>query len=156
MASFGAKLRDLRQQRGVTQAEHATTLNHSSHSHISYLEADTKHPSLTLVHSIACTFGVTTEYLLRDALDVAAVELWAQPDTDTAMHRFGAKLRVLRKRQRLTQSELALQLGLKTHTHISELEKNTKDPSRDLVMDIADFFKCSTDMLIRDGVELIE
>ena len=140
----------------MTQAELAMTLNLSSHSHISYLEADTKHPSLSLVHSIACTFGVTTEYLLRDTLDVADIQLREQADIGTAMQRFGVKLRVLRKRQRLTQSELALQLGLKTHTHISELEKNAKDPSRDLVLAIADFFKCSTDMLIRDGVELPE
>lgn len=154
MASFGAKVRDLRQGRGMTQGELAATLNLASHSHISHLEQDVRYPSLTLVHQVACVFGVTTEYLLRDALELEAVQRWEQPDTDTAMHRFGLKVRALRKQHHLTQRELATQLGLKTHTHISELEKRVKDPSRDLVLAIADVFNCSTDVLIRDGVPI--
>ena len=156
VASFGAKLRYLRQQRGLTQVELAGALNLASHSHISYLEADTKHPSLPLAHQIACLFEVTIDYLLLNTVDVDDVRGWPSADNGTAMQRFGAKLRMLRKHQHLTQSELALQLGLKSHTHISELEKNIKDPSRDLLLAISYFFNVPTDILIRDGVELPE
>jgi transcriptional regulator with XRE-family HTH domain len=50
----------------------AHQLEHITHTHISHLEADRKEPSIDLVLRIADVFGVSTDYLLRDAIPVNA------------------------------------------------------------------------------------
>lgn len=70
------------------------------------------------------------------------------------MSRFGAKLRTLRKRRRLTLQELATQLGYSSHTYLSEVERGWKEPSLNLVLAVADLFGVTTDALLRDTVML--
>jgi transcriptional regulator with XRE-family HTH domain len=50
------------------------------------------------------------------------------------------------------QTELSLQLALRTQAHISLLESGRKEPSIDLVLRIADVFGVSTDYLLRDAI----
>jgi transcriptional regulator with XRE-family HTH domain len=69
---FGAKLRHLRTQRGMHQTELSLHLNLRTQAHISLLESGRKEPSIDLVLRIADFFGVSTDYLLRDALPVDA------------------------------------------------------------------------------------
>src|SRR6266542_266095 len=66
----GAKLRALRQQQRLTQGELAHQLGLARQGYISNLETGRKTPSLDLVVQIANLFGVTTDYLLRDAISV--------------------------------------------------------------------------------------
>ncbi len=70
------------------------------------------------------------------------------------MQRFGEKLRVLRKHHGLTMEELALKMGLTTHSHISNVETGKKKPSLDFVLKVADVFNVSLDQLLRDELEL--
>lgn len=67
------------------------------------------------------------------------------------MEKFGEKLRILREKKGLTVRELAIILGIKSHSHIVGLEAGKHNPSADLIIKIADFFEVSTDQLMRDN-----
>lgn len=70
---FGTKLRQLRHQHGLLQAEAAQKLGLAKRGYISNLETGRKEPSLELVVRIADLFGVTTDYLLRDDVPIEAL-----------------------------------------------------------------------------------
>ena len=70
------------------------------------------------------------------------------------MDRFGEKLRALRLSKGLTLQELAKRLGYTSHSHFSELESGKKGPSVDFVLKVAGLFDVSTDVLLRDDVDL--
>lgn len=63
---------------------------------------------------------------------------------------FGDKLKTLRLRKKLTQKELANQLGL-TKSVISAYETGLRMPSYDVLIAISKIFKVSTDYLL--GIE---
>jgi len=67
---FGEKLRALRTQRGLTLKRLAAALGHTAHGHISQLERGKKIPTTEFVLSVAQLFGVTTDELLRDDLEL--------------------------------------------------------------------------------------
>ncbi len=68
------------------------------------------------------------------------------------MQRFGEKLRVLRKRQGLSQSKIGDMLKV-NQSHVARIEKGLK-PSVDLILKIADIFEVTADQLMRDELEL--
>jgi transcriptional regulator with XRE-family HTH domain len=68
--------------------------------------------------------------------------------------RFGEKLRALRLSRGLTLSELATELGHRTHSYLSELEAGKKIPTVEFVLNVAHLFKVSTDELLRDDLAL--
>jgi transcriptional regulator with XRE-family HTH domain len=70
--------------------------------------------------------------------------------------RFGEKLRILRTKHGLTLRELAKELGLPVHTHITLVENGKREPSLKFVIKIARYFKVSIDMLLDDEQELDE
>jgi transcriptional regulator with XRE-family HTH domain len=74
--------------------------------------------------------------------------------------RLGRKVRHLRERDGLSQSELAQALGLSESSKgfISEIESGKKVPKAELVLRLADHFGVTTDYLLRDdmGAELDE
>jgi transcriptional regulator with XRE-family HTH domain len=66
--------------------------------------------------------------------------------------RFGDKLRYLRHRHTLTQTDLARWLVLVSQSHISQLESHHKTPSLEVVLRVADVFGITTDYLLRDTI----
>jgi len=71
---LSTKLRHLRTQRHIHQADLAHQLGLRTQAHISLLEAGHKEPSISLLLRLADFFGVTTDYLLRDDISVSADE----------------------------------------------------------------------------------
>lgn len=67
---FGRKLHDLRRKRGLTLQELAESLGYKAHGHISELESGKKKPTVDFVLQVARFFGVTTDQLLKDELDI--------------------------------------------------------------------------------------
>jgi len=67
---FGEKLRLLRTQRGITLKELANALGHAAHGYISELESGKKTPTAEFVLGVALFFGVTTDELLKDDLEI--------------------------------------------------------------------------------------
>lgn len=71
------------------------------------------------------------------------------------MHRFGEKLKLLRKQRQITLQELAVALGHADHTYLSKLENGKKKPSVELVIAIANMFNITTDQLLLDNLEIL-
>ena len=67
---FGEKLRSLRTRRGMTLKELALALGMHAHGYISELEAGKKTPTVEVVLRAARLFGVTTDELLCDELEL--------------------------------------------------------------------------------------
>jgi transcriptional regulator with XRE-family HTH domain len=154
---FGAKLRYLRKQYGLTQAELARLLSLASYTYIHRLETDQRSPALPLVIQIAVFFDLSTDYLLRDSAPIeivtnAHVELNENQQTQAAQ--FGAKLKALRSHVGWSQGDLARRLGLARQGYISNLEAGRKRPSPELAVQIADLFGVTTDYLLRDDIPL--
>jgi transcriptional regulator with XRE-family HTH domain len=148
---FGAKLRFLRKKLRVTQGELALQLGLQSHSYLSHLEAARLPPSLGIVLRCARALQVTTDYLLRDSLTVEQIQAaTALPDDSAQL--FGAKLRSLREQRGLTQQTLADSLHIASQGYISKLEAGQKEPSPDVVVQVADFFQVRVDYLLIDAL----
>ena len=69
------------------------------------------------------------------------------------MERFGGKLRTLRNRQELSLRELGDRLDV-SHTFVTQMEKGKKIPNVEMVLKISRIFNVSTDVLIKDELEL--
>lgn len=69
------------------------------------------------------------------------------------MKEFGEKLRTLRKRNRLTQSELAERLGV-VHSHVAGMEHGKTAPSVEILIKLTKIFHVSADVLIHDELTL--
>jgi len=63
MYDFGARLRELREKKGLSQAQVATKLNLSNTTICSY-EANTRYPSFEVLSQLALLFNTTSDYLL--------------------------------------------------------------------------------------------
>jgi transcriptional regulator with XRE-family HTH domain len=67
---FGEKLKKLREQKGLTLKEMADRLDLKAHGYISELESSKKYPTVHLVLKVSRLFGVTTDTLLKDELNI--------------------------------------------------------------------------------------
>ena len=54
----------------------------------------------------------------------------------------------------MTLKKLSDQLGYATHSYINEVELGRKSPSIQLVVTVSQLFDVSTDILLRDDLEL--
>lgn len=68
--------------------------------------------------------------------------------------RFGEKLRILRNRHELTLTQMAEQLGYKTHGYLSQIESGKKLPTVGMALKVARLFGVSTDSLLKDELEI--
>lgn len=69
------------------------------------------------------------------------------------MERFGEKLRTLRNRQGLTLRQLADRLDV-SHSYVGQMERGEKIPNVEMVVKISRIFGISTDVLVKDELEL--
>lgn len=69
---FGEKLRVLRKRRQMTLTQLAEALGYTAHSnsYLSLIEQGKKKPTAELIFKVARIFGVTTDLLMDDALDL--------------------------------------------------------------------------------------
>ncbi len=70
------------------------------------------------------------------------------------MQRFGKKLRTLRKRNKMSQKQVATALGIQSDAFISEIETGKRKPSLDFVLKIAELFDVTPNHLLLDELEL--
>ena len=71
------------------------------------------------------------------------------------MKRLGEKLSTLRKRQKLTQTQLGHMLGV-DHTHVGKIERGERTPSLEILIKFAQIFKVTSDQLIMDDQEIAQ
>lgn len=122
---------------------------------MSNLESGRRPPSLGLAVSIAHYLGLSADYLLRDEVSVV-VDTTAEksrrvgePNSPYTTETLGSRLRRFRLSAGLSQVDLSQALGLTSHAHISYMENGRKEPSIELLIQIADYFKVSVDDLVR-------
>lgn len=76
MVNFGNKLKELRQQAGLTQKQLADRMGLTK-SVISYYELQERYPSPDVLVKLSTIFGVTTDYLLglesKPTIDVSGL-----------------------------------------------------------------------------------
>jgi transcriptional regulator with XRE-family HTH domain len=70
---FGAKLRALRQQRGLTLRELAEAIGYSAHGHLATIEQGKRRPSVEVALRISTYFGISLDLLMRDSVTVEQV-----------------------------------------------------------------------------------
>ncbi len=69
------------------------------------------------------------------------------------LDRFGEKLAILRKQRGLTLRQLGKMLQV-DHTYVSQLEKRKTKPNGIMILKVAEIFNVSTDMLMKDELDL--
>jgi transcriptional regulator with XRE-family HTH domain len=70
MERFGEKVYRLRRQRGLSLRKLAASLGLATHSHLDRIEKGEDKPSADLILKIADFFGITTDQLMRDELEI--------------------------------------------------------------------------------------
>ena len=72
------------------------------------------------------------------------------------MQRFGEKLRTLRQRRGLTLRDFALALGhpASFNSYLSDVENGRRTPKTPFVLEVAQFFGVTPDVLLLDQVDL--
>lgn len=108
---IGAKLRRLREQKGLTLHE-LSQRSGVSLAHISEIERGRSTASLKTLEKLASALEVSTSYLLQEE----------RSET------LGSKVRRLREKMGLTQKELADQVGI-SHSLIGQIETDRIQPS---------------------------
>lgn len=71
LTRFGEKLRALRTDSNLTLMQLSERLGYSTHSYISEIEAGKKLPTVTLVLKVADLYCISTDELLRDAIELS-------------------------------------------------------------------------------------
>jgi transcriptional regulator with XRE-family HTH domain len=71
MKRFGTKLRNIRNRHGLTMLELAQKIGHSTHSHISEIEAGKRLPSLNFAIKVSKMFDVSLDSLLDDKKEIS-------------------------------------------------------------------------------------
>ncbi|MFQ5436430.1 MAG: helix-turn-helix domain-containing protein [Anaerolineae bacterium] len=69
MKRFGEKLASLRKERGLTARQLGTMLD-VSHTFVLHLEKGQRTPNAAMILKIADIFGVATDQLMRDELEL--------------------------------------------------------------------------------------
>ncbi|GAF24755.1 helix-turn-helix domain-containing protein [Neomoorella thermoacetica] len=124
--SVGARLRRLREQKGITLSE-LSRRSGVSLAHISEIERSRSTASLKTLEKLAAVLEVSTSSLLRSG----------QQDS------LGAKLKRLREKIGLTQKELAQQVGI-SHSLIGQIETDRIQPSLATLSSLAEALGVST------------
>ena len=70
------------------------------------------------------------------------------------VQRFGEKLRTLRKRHKMTTTQLTAALGFVNDGYISLLENGKRMPNVGIALKVSQLFNVTTDQLLRDDLEL--
>ena len=70
------------------------------------------------------------------------------------MEKFGEKVRLLRQHHNVKLIELSSVLGYNTHSYLIEIESGRKIPTVALVLKISSIFNISTDVLLKDNLEV--
>jgi transcriptional regulator with XRE-family HTH domain len=70
------------------------------------------------------------------------------------VQRFGEKVHALRTNRGMTVRDLAQALGYTAHSYVGDVENGKRRPTADFVLKVALLFSVSTDVLMRDDLDL--
>ncbi|VIQ83156.1 Cro/CI family transcriptional regulator [Streptococcus pneumoniae] len=147
MEKFHEKLKMLRKKKGLTQQEVAE-LVHVERGVYTNWELGNRNPNYENLSMLACVFDVSIDYLLGDYLEISK-ERYLKIKESYLMKTsnvFPQRLKELRLKKGLTQTELGEKVGVKQST-FTNWENGKREPNFETIIKIADLLEVSLDWL---------
>lgn len=147
MEKFHEKLKMLRKKKGLTQQEVAK-LVHVERGVYTNWELGNRNPNYENLSMLACVFDVSIDYLLGDYLEISKERYLKIKESDLmkTSNVFPQRLKELRLKKGLTQTELGEKVGVKQST-FTNWENGKREPNFETIIKIADLFEVSVDWL---------
>lgn len=147
MEKFHEKLKVLRKKKGLTQQELADKVG-TKRVNVTRWESGNLKPSYENLSMLACIFDVSLDYLLGDYLEISK-ERYLKIKESYLMKTsnvFPQRLKELRLKKGLTQTELGEKVGVKQST-FTNWENGKREPNFETIIKIADLLEVSVDWL---------
>ena len=143
MEKFHEKLKVLRKKKGLTQQEVAD-LVHVDRVRITNWENGKREPNFENLSMLACIFDVSIDFLLSEYLEISKEAYLKLKEEKKNL--FSVRLKELRLKKRLTQTELGEKVGVKQST-FTNWENGKREPSFENLVKLADLLEVSLDSL---------
>lgn len=147
MEKFHEKLKMLRKKKGFTQQEVADLVNVSRVRYTNW-ECGKREPTYENLSMLACIFDVSIDYLLSDYLENSKERYLKIKESDLMKNTniFPQRLKELRLKKGLTQTELGKKLGISQKSY-SHWESGKTEPSLENLIKLADLLEVSVGWL---------
>lgn len=143
MEKFHEKLKVLRKKKGLTQQEVAD-LVHVDRVRITNWENGKREPNFENLSMLACIFDVSIDFLLSEYLEISKEAYLKLKEEKKNL--FSVRLKELRLKKGLTQTELGEKVGVKQST-FTNWENGKREPSFENLIKLADLLEVSLDSL---------
>ena len=156
--SIGMKIKELRKKKGVARSELAEKVGLSKYAIIKY-EQGQRTPKVDILVKISealnvnfieflSCYDISTEF--KNLSEEDERKKRSKLEEFSLKELFGERLRDLRKKRKLTQTELGKKIG-KCESTIRKYEAGIVEPNIESILKIADFFNVTTDYLLGVG-----
>lgn len=146
MEKFHEKLKMLRKKQGLTQKEVARLLG-TVQGVYSKWERGVYEPNYENLSMLACIFDVSIDFLLSDYIEFSKEEYLRMQESYLIISNvFPQRLKEIRIKRGLTQTELGEKVGVKQST-FTNWEKGKREPNFEIVIKLADLLEVSVDWL---------
>ena len=146
MEKFHEKLKMLRKKQGLTQKEVARLLG-TVQGVYSKWERGVYEPNYENLSMLACIFDVSIDFLLSDYIEFSKEKYLRMQESYLIISNiFPQRLKELRLKKGLTQTELGEKVGVKQNT-FTNWEKGKREPNFEIVIKLADLLEVSVDWL---------
>lgn len=138
MKGIGERLKNLRENENISQRQMSRLLGLLENGYANYEHEHTE-PSIKKIVLLAEILHTSVQYIIMG--EILAVEF------DKEVTPFPQRLRELRKKKQLTQTEVASELGIRKVTY-QGYEYNKYEPKLDKLLQLADLFDVTLDELL--------
>ena len=146
MEKFHEKLKMLRKKQGFTQKEVALLLG-TVQGVYSKWERGVYEPNYENLSMLACIFDVSIDFLLSDYIEFSKDKYLRMQESYLIISNiFPQRLKELRLKKGLTQTELGEKVGVKQNTY-TNWENGKREPNFEIVIKLADLLEVSVDWL---------
>ena len=146
MEKFHEKLKMLRKKQGFTQKELARLLG-TVQSVYSKWERGVYEPNYENLSMLACIFDVSIDFLLSDYIEISKDKYLRMQESYLIISNvFPQRLKEIRIKRGLTQTELGKKVGVKQST-FTNWENGKREPNFEIVIKLADLLEVSVDWL---------
>lgn len=148
MEKFHEKLKTLRKKKGLTQQEVAHFLG-TVQAVYSKWERGVYEPNYENLSMLVCIFDVSLDYLLSDYLENSKERYLKIKESELMKisNIFPQRLKELRLKKGLTQTELGKKLGVKQST-FTNWENGKREPNFETLIKLANLLEVSVDLLL--------
>lgn len=148
MEKFHEKIKMLRKKKGLTQQEVAHFLG-TVQAVYSKWERGVYEPNYENLSMLVCIFDVSLDYLLSDYLEKSKERYLKIKESELmkTSNIFPQRLKELRLKKGLTQTELGKRLGVKQST-FTNWENGKREPNFETLIKLADLLEVSVDLLL--------